>query len=831
MRNFSVSRSFLFLLLLLPLAAGATYRADYFDIKKKPQIKFDQKKKTWTLTNGEIERVIGYDTKVGSLKTLRFRNLKNKSELVSTLGSEAEISFVAPLRETPQLLTGWKATQKKPADNWNSTTFEDKDWTQTDYKDPKTDGETWYRVQIPKDRMRPDRAYALVLIEPFIDGGEVYVDGEKVSGAESMLRGSNQFDLSSGSHVIAIHNKNLQASLPEARFVGIAEQGTSPTNLDLKQNWRYMIHTVNVGQDNSLILSITLSGEKQFQGFELEVNYQIHAGGEPTMAKWIYLVSHRPTRFLVDKVIYERWKPSFIPAKEKSLRYTSAHSAGLANLNSGKRQGVMTTVLSRSSSAFTSGEEIIAQASPGLLVKPDIRTELPHSLLCPYTGSEQTGEWLYQLYLGQYVVKGKPGALPLTYLLTGFHEKPNTAQENEAQIPVAAELGIQTFVVGKGWQTTLTGERGGYGDWVTDRVAYPDGLSMFSLKVREAKLNFGLWLSPNHVSRDSKAVADHPDWLIKRADGTKLEDNNATIEDYPYSHSAYPAMCLPSGWMSSFSLSMAAFLRELSATTLITEGNPFEDVCLDPTHEHPLLHALSAQEEQWKLFTEKMHGVSDSMVIIGEGLDNGTDLAGVEGSDRNALAPAFTRIERFNVSSLERTPEIINPLASVVDRFVAGWFLSGAMPCLTGDLTNIAPSDRIELKKWLALYLEVRPWLAYSHSLSGNDIPSATLSLRPVLKGRYGYLALETVLRSRTQKADPIEINASDYFVKLDMSRLELVSVKTGKPIPFTKKENGFVLSNYLSKETSLSDWDLIEIRIREKVLRVPVPPLTQGGG
>ncbi len=792
--------------------AGATYRADYFDLKKKPQIKFDAKKKLWTLSNGEIERVIQLDEKNGSLKTLKFRNLKSGLELTSTLGSEAEISFAAPLREAPKPLTGWRATGVKPSSEWGKLDFDAKAWSETDYAHPETSGhEAWYRVEIPKDRMRMDRAYALVLIEPF-GGGEVYIDGEKVFESEANSSRPLQLDLSPTARTIAIHNRTERTGFSGARLVGIAEQGTAPITLDLKQNWRYIVHTVNIGQDNSLILSLTLSGEKRYEGFELEVNYQIHAGGEPTLQKWISFLSHRPTRFLVDRVVLDRLKPSEPFAPQKPNRTLTAGGGGAVVLPGKRRQGIMASVLARTDETRTEGNDLLLQASPGIAVRPGTRVELPHAIVAPYRGSEATGKFLCQLYEGQYLARGKPELIPVTYVAEVGKGKLKDGKSVEAQIPLAAELGIQTFVAGDGWQTTLTGERGGYGDWVTDRQTYPEGLNLLSLKVREAKMNFGLWIAPNRVSTNSKAFADHPDWLVKEAgEVTKQASKRSGLDPAPI-YSAYPQMCLPSGWMSSLSLSMAAFLRELSATTLLTGGDPFEEVCLQPGHEHPLLHAIPEQEEQWKLFTEKIHGVSDQMVILGDGLGLKVASQEVEGIHRKfgtELIRFSTPFTRLGSVDLQEDPKRVPGENETLDLFANNTFGEGAVPCLYGDLTRLSLKTRTELARWIAFYQKSRLWLAYGQEIRETDGLTQNLSLRPALEGRYGYLFL-----SRSTKPLPIiEVNASDFLVKLDMARLELVSVKTGKPLPFVKKENGFVLNDLpLAPDT----WDLIEIQLKK---------------
>ena len=79
-----------------------------------------------------------------------------------------------------------------------------------------------------------------------------------------------------------------------------------------------------------------------------------------------------------------------------------------------------------------------------------------------------------------------------------------------AEIPFAADLGVDVLYIDAGWYEGSC--RNGSGDWMTgvgnyaseDRVKFPGGLAMISKKVHAAGMKFGLWFAPRVV--DSRLV-------------------------------------------------------------------------------------------------------------------------------------------------------------------------------------------------------------------------------------------------------------------------------------------------------------------------------------
>ena len=74
------------------------------------------------------------------------------------------------------------------------------------------------------------------------------------------------------------------------------------------------------------------------------------------------------------------------------------------------------------------------------------------------------------------------------------------------------ELGIEVFQLDDGYQSAI-------GDWLTTNEKFPDGLAALPKAVEAAGFMPGLWTAPFLVDRTSRLAQEHPDWLLRRANG------------------------------------------------------------------------------------------------------------------------------------------------------------------------------------------------------------------------------------------------------------------------------------------------------------------------
>lgn len=78
----------------------------------------------------------------------------------------------------------------------------------------------------------------------------------------------------------------------------------------------------------------------------------------------------------------------------------------------------------------------------------------------------------------------------------------------------AAQIGVERFIIDDGWFIGRNGDKAALGDWFLDEKKYPDGLEPVIEHVNQQGMEFGLWVEPEMVNKDSNLYRKHPDWLL-----------------------------------------------------------------------------------------------------------------------------------------------------------------------------------------------------------------------------------------------------------------------------------------------------------------------------
>jgi len=80
---------------------------------------------------------------------------------------------------------------------------------------------------------------------------------------------------------------------------------------------------------------------------------------------------------------------------------------------------------------------------------------------------------------------------------------------------IAAEVGVERFVLDDGWFQSRRDDTSGLGDWFVDSSIWPNGLHPLTDRLDELGLEFGLWIEPEMVSADSELARNNPEWLLR----------------------------------------------------------------------------------------------------------------------------------------------------------------------------------------------------------------------------------------------------------------------------------------------------------------------------
>ncbi len=366
---------------------------------------------------------------------------------------------------------------------------------------------------------------------------------------------------------------------------------------------------------------------------------------------------------------------------------------------------------------------------------------------------------------------------------------------------------------------------------------FPQGLLPISTLVRERNMRFGLWTAPIMVSEKSQAATAHPDWLLQRADGSRVKEWDGTW-----------GMCFTSGWEENYSESFLDLCRELTVSFLKLDSGLFEDGCVVPAHDHPVGHSMAAQVDHWSAFCDKMRKLDPSF-ILDRGWESGPEVTALQdegwfgdweiGYDPKRMADPHWWYK--NADIYRRT---LYDLTWVRPSFTIAWetpchiptnpvdanaleyhFTSiGAYICnveIHGKLDEMTAAERALMQKWIKWNEDNRPWLAYTQPLASLGKPwdprdpnakphiDGVLHLRNALNGRYGYICLWNP-GDRPDKAT-VAFRPSDYLVRMDSGDIQIVRLKDGKPVGFTGG------STITLPEITMAprSWEIYEIRRR----------------
>lgn len=102
------------------------------------------------------------------------------------------------------------------------------------------------------------------------------------------------------------------------------------------------------------------------------------------------------------------------------------------------------------------------------------------------------------------------------------------------------EAGIELLVMDDGWFGERTDDNRSLGDWDVNRKKLPGGVKRLCDKVKALGLDFGIWVEPEMVNRESRLFRAHPEWVIdipgrEHSEGRNqriLDLTNLAVQDY-----------------------------------------------------------------------------------------------------------------------------------------------------------------------------------------------------------------------------------------------------------------------------------------------------------
>src|SRR5699024_8329971 len=80
---------------------------------------------------------------------------------------------------------------------------------------------------------------------------------------------------------------------------------------------------------------------------------------------------------------------------------------------------------------------------------------------------------------------------------------------------VYKDTGIELFVLDDGWFGKRSNDRSSLGDWDVNEAKLGGTLEELITEVKDLGLQFGLWVEPEMISRESNLYKEHPEWVIQ----------------------------------------------------------------------------------------------------------------------------------------------------------------------------------------------------------------------------------------------------------------------------------------------------------------------------
>lgn len=112
---------------------------------------------------------------------------------------------------------------------------------------------------------------------------------------------------------------------------------------------------------------------------------------------------------------------------------------------------------------------------------------------------------------------------------TGFDVDVDSQQRLAA---IAADLGVEVFVMDDGWFGRRHSDQAGLGDWHPNPERFPDDLTPLVDEVRRLGMRFGIWVEPEMVNPDSDLYREHPDWVLHMPTRRRTELRNQLVLNF-----------------------------------------------------------------------------------------------------------------------------------------------------------------------------------------------------------------------------------------------------------------------------------------------------------
>lgn len=329
-------------------------------------------------------------------------------------------------------------------------------------------------------------------------------------------------------------------------------------------------------------------------------------------------------------------------------------------------------------------------------------------------------------------------------------------------VRVAADIGVERFVLDDGWFAGRRDDTAGLGDWWVSPQAWPDGLKPLTDLVTDLGLEFGLWLEPEMVSPDSDLARAHPDWIAAPGDRLVADTRHQQVLN----------LTIPEAYQYIVS-TLDQLLSQYPISSLKWDHNRDLVAAGDRRDGRPIGHRQT--EAVWAVMAElkRRHpGLEiESCASGGARIDLGmADLV-----ERFWVSDDIDALERQTIA---RWTNLLIPLemmgghVEAASSHTTGRTLDLSFRAATAlfghfglewDLTGLDQAVLAELKQWIELYKSIR-WLLHSGTAVEADCPDPAHRLHGVVAPDRRDAVFEWVSLSSAQtiRPGPVQLPSLD---------------------------------------------------------------------
>jgi alpha-galactosidase len=349
---------------------------------------------------------------------------------------------------------------------------------------------------------------------------------------------------------------------------------------------------------------------------------------------------------------------------------------------------------------------------------------------------------------------------------------------------VAAEVGVERFVLDDGWFGGRRDDRRGLGDWWVSPQVWPQGLGPLVSHVKGLGMEFGLWFEPEMVNADSDLVREHPEWVLGPRAGHPREWRHQQVLDLANPDAA-----------QHVEKHVGRLVDELGVDFVKWDHNRdlHEAVRSDAGgHDRPAVHAQ----------TVALYALLDRLRAAHPGLEIETcasgggrvDLGVLARTDRVWTSDCNDALERAQIqrwTSLLVPAEVMGTHVGPATAHTTHRTLDLSFRMLVAlqghaglewDITTCTPDEREALARWAGLYRELRPLLHHG-DLVRADLPEESGLLVTGTVAADGAEAAYTVLCTHT---GPAAVPGPVRLPGLDPARTYAVRVRPEAGLPRT---------------------------------------------